>query len=256
MMRQLFHLYLRHVVARLGLLFSGKRNAYRYLAESARRFYTSAEVSQMLFAAGFRQVCYRPLLWGVAGIHVAVKQRITLDRGAKAAEKQVSSNLTLRPESLPIVARQEAKQVIAAVLHKPGDVRVQAVADPRPGAEEALIRIRACGVCGTDNSLYKGDYPGAYPVVIGHELAGEVLEVGSAVKGLAAGQRVTVDPNQVCHACPYCRAGLEHLCGNVSSMGVHRDGADAEYCVMPAANAYPLPEHLSFEEAADRKSVV
>lgn len=138
----------------------------------------------------------------------------------------------------------------AAVLHGVGRVRVESVADPRPGPEEAFLRIRACGVCGTDNSLYKGDYPGAYPVVIGHELAGEVLEVGSAVKGLSAGQRVTVDPNKVCHACPYCRAGLEHLCEKVSSMGVHRDGADAEYCVMPAANVYPLPDSLSFEEAA------
>jgi 2-desacetyl-2-hydroxyethyl bacteriochlorophyllide A dehydrogenase len=76
------------------------------------------------------------------------------------------------------------------------------------------------------------------------------MEVGPAVKGLASGQRVTVDPNKVCHACPYCRAGLEHLCENVSSMGVHRDGAEAEYCVMPATNVYPLPESLSFEEAA------
>jgi 2-desacetyl-2-hydroxyethyl bacteriochlorophyllide A dehydrogenase len=141
-------------------------------------------------------------------------------------------------------------QVKAAVLHGAGDLRVETVADPRPGPAEVLIRIRACGVCGTDNSLYKGDYPGAYPVIIGHELAGEVLEVGSEVKGLAAGQRVTVDPNKVCHACPYCRAGREHLCENVSSMGVHRDGADAEFCVMPAANVYPLPGQLSFEEAA------
>jgi 2-desacetyl-2-hydroxyethyl bacteriochlorophyllide A dehydrogenase len=140
--------------------------------------------------------------------------------------------------------------VKAAVLHGAGDVRVEAVADPRPGPAEALIRIRACGVCGTDNSLYKGDYPGAYPVILGHELAGEVVEAGSEVKGLEAGQRVTVDPNKVCHLCPYCRAGLEHLCENVSSMGVHRDGADAEYCVMPATNVYPLPESLSFEEAA------
>jgi 2-desacetyl-2-hydroxyethyl bacteriochlorophyllide A dehydrogenase len=140
--------------------------------------------------------------------------------------------------------------VIAAVLHRPGDVRVESVADPRPGPEEVLIRIRACGVCGTDNSLYKGDYPGAYPVVIGHEFAGEVTGLGSAVRGLAAGQRVTVDPNKVCHACPYCRSGREHLCENVSSMGVHRDGADAEYCVMPATNVYPLPDSLSDEEAA------
>jgi 2-desacetyl-2-hydroxyethyl bacteriochlorophyllide A dehydrogenase len=131
-----------------------------------------------------------------------------------------------------------------------GELRVESVPDPRPGPGEVLFRIRACGVCGTDNSLYKGDYPGAYPVVIGHELAGEILEVGPGVKGLAPGQRVTVDPNEVCHACPYCRAGLEHLCENVRSMGVHRHGADAELAVMPAANVYPLPDSLSFEEAA------
>jgi L-iditol 2-dehydrogenase len=140
--------------------------------------------------------------------------------------------------------------VKAAVLHRAGDVRIESVADPRPGPEEVLIRIRACGVCGTDNSLYKGDYPGAYPVVIGHEFTGEVAEVGSAVRGLTTGQRVTADPNKVCHACPYCRSGHEHLCENVSSMGVHRDGADAEYCVMPATNVYPIPDSLSDEEAA------
>ena len=138
----------------------------------------------------------------------------------------------------------------AAVLHRPGDVRVQSVPDPRPGPDEVLIRIQACGVCGTDNSLFKGEYPGAYPVVIGHEFAGVVTEVGKAVAGLKPGERVTVDPNRVCHACDYCRLGAEHLCENVSSMGVHRDGADAEYCVMPASNVHRIPESLSFEEAA------
>jgi L-iditol 2-dehydrogenase len=138
----------------------------------------------------------------------------------------------------------------AAVLYNRGDVRVTSVPDPRPGPEEVLIRVRACGVCGTDNSLYKGDYPASYPVVIGHEFAGEVVEVGAAVRGLAPGHRVTVDPNRVCHACAYCRAGREHHCENLSSMGVHRDGADAEYCVMPATNVYRIPDSLSFEEAA------
>jgi L-iditol 2-dehydrogenase len=140
--------------------------------------------------------------------------------------------------------------MLAAVLHNARDVRVGEVSDPRPAADEVLIRVRACGVCGTDNSLYRGDYPGNYPVVIGHEFAGEVVETGSAVRGLARGDRVTADPNKVCHACPYCQSGNEHLCESLSSMGVHRDGADAELCVMTATNVYRIPDRLSFEEAA------
>ena len=140
--------------------------------------------------------------------------------------------------------------MLAAVLHQAKDVRVESTADPTPEADEVLIRIRACGVCGTDNSLYKGEYPARYPVVIGHELAGDVAAVGAAVRDLAVGDRVTVDPNRVCHACPYCRSGNEHLCERLSSMGVHRDGADAELCVMPAGNVYRIPDSLGYEEAA------
>jgi 2-desacetyl-2-hydroxyethyl bacteriochlorophyllide A dehydrogenase len=145
---------------------------------------------------------------------------------------------------------RERFRLKAAVLYGKGDVRVTSIPDPRPGPEDVLIRVRACGVCGTDNSLYKGDYPASYPVVIGHEFAGEVVEAGAAVRGLAAGDRVTADPNRVCHACAYCRSGREHLCENLSSMGVHRDGADAEYCIMPATNVYRIPDSLSYEEAA------
>jgi demethylmenaquinone methyltransferase/2-methoxy-6-polyprenyl-1,4-benzoquinol methylase len=73
LIRKLFHLYLRWFVFRVGFLLSGNRGAYHYLAESAARFYTPGELEEMLVAAGFRQVSYRPLLFGVVGIHVAVK---------------------------------------------------------------------------------------------------------------------------------------------------------------------------------------
>lgn len=140
--------------------------------------------------------------------------------------------------------------MLAAVIHGTRDVRVESMPDPRPAPDEVLIRIRSCGVCGTDNSLFKGEYPARYPVVIGHELAGEVLAAGAAVQGFAAGDRVTVDPNKVCHACSYCQSGNEHLCERASSMGVHCDGADAELCVIPATNVYVIPSGLSDEEAA------
>jgi len=146
--------------------------------------------------------------------------------------------------------RASAAAMTAAVLYGPGDVRLEQREPLHPGPGEVLIRVRACGVCGTDAALYRGEYPARVPVVIGHEFSGEVAAVGEGVADLRPGQRVTADPNVVCHACDYCRGGHEHLCERVSSMGVHRDGADAEYCLMPAGNVYALPEGLSFEAGA------
>ena len=138
----------------------------------------------------------------------------------------------------------------AAVIYKPGDIKVIDKETPAPKDNEVLIRIKACGVCGTDHSLYTGGFPTNYPVVIGHEFAGEVVAIGNDVKTLKVGDRVTVDPNRVCRRCEYCRMGKEHLCLNLSSMGVHIDGADAEYCVMVESNVYNIPDSLSYEAAA------
>jgi len=140
--------------------------------------------------------------------------------------------------------------VKAAVLYKPGDIQVIDVKEPEPGFGEVLIRIHACGVCGTDHSLFVGGFPATYPVIIGHEFSGVIAAAGGGVKNLKVGDRVTVDPNRVCHLCEYCRMGSEHLCENLSSMGVHINGADAEYCVMPETNVYKIPDSVSFEAAA------
>ncbi|MGV8026418.1 MAG: zinc-dependent alcohol dehydrogenase family protein [Anaerolineaceae bacterium] len=138
----------------------------------------------------------------------------------------------------------------AAVLYSAGDIRIEEKPIPTPGIDEVLIKIYACGVCGTDNALNKGEYPGNYPVVIGHEFSGEIVEIGKSVKSFSVGDRVTVDPNRVCHKCYFCRNGLEHLCDNLQSMGVHIDGADAEYCVMLESNVYKIGNSISYEEAA------
>jgi 2-desacetyl-2-hydroxyethyl bacteriochlorophyllide A dehydrogenase len=138
----------------------------------------------------------------------------------------------------------------AAIIYKPFEIKLEQKAIPVPCDDEVLIKIKACGVCGTDNSLNKGEYPANYPVIIGHEFSGEVVKMGQKVKQFAIGDRVTVDPNRVCHQCHYCQSGNEHLCENLSSMGVHIDGADAEYCVMTSTNVYKLSEGISFEEAA------
>lgn len=138
----------------------------------------------------------------------------------------------------------------AAVIFGSGDIRIEERPVPKPGRDEVLIKIHACGVCGTDNSLFRGAYPAFYPVIIGHEFAGEVVEIGDDVKTHRIGDRVTVDPNRVCHKCFYCQSGLDHLCDNLRSMGVHIDGANAEYCVMSEGNVYNIGSSLSYEEAA------
>jgi len=138
----------------------------------------------------------------------------------------------------------------AAVIYAPFDIRVEEKDNPKPKSDEVLIKIHACGVCGTDDALKKGEYPANYPAIIGHEFSGEIVEVGSEVKNFKTGDRVTVDPNRVCHKCFFCRSGQEHLCDNLSSMGVHIDGADAEYCVMLESNVYGIGDKLSYEDAA------
>jgi len=138
----------------------------------------------------------------------------------------------------------------AAVIFRPGDVKVIDKEIPTPREGEVLIRIYACGVCGTDHSLYVGGFPANFPVVIGHEFSGAVAAVGAGVTTLQVGDRVTVDPNRVCHKCDYCRMGKEHLCENRLSMGVEIDGADAEYCVMTESNVYRIPDQITYEQAA------
>ncbi|MCL4396608.1 MAG: zinc-dependent alcohol dehydrogenase family protein [Chloroflexi bacterium] len=138
----------------------------------------------------------------------------------------------------------------AAVIYSPGDVQVKELDMPAPGPNEVLIKVKACGVCGTEHTLFTGGYYANYPVVLGHEYAGEVVEVGKEVRDLKAGDKVTVDPNIVCHRCDYCRMGSEHLCENLVTLGITINGGAAEYSVAPATNVYRVPDSLTFEEAA------
>lgn len=116
--------------------------------------------------------------------------------------------------------------------------------------EEVLIRVESCGVCGTDVHILEGTSRSTPPVVLGHEYAGIVEEVGRSVKGVRVGQRVAIDPNISCGTCDYCRRGLVHLCSNLRALGVDIDGGMAECSVVPASQAYPLPEGLSLEASA------
>jgi NADPH2:quinone reductase len=139
----------------------------------------------------------------------------------------------------------------AAIIEAPGDVRVGTVPDPTPARGEIVVEVAACGVCGTDLHIADGDLPAAqYPIVPGHELAGEVVAVASDVSDLHVGTRVAIDPNLHCGRCRYCRVGRGNLCENYSAVGVTVPGGSAEYVAVPAGNAYVVPESMSYRRAA------
>ncbi|MGG3005409.1 zinc-dependent alcohol dehydrogenase family protein [Geobacillus stearothermophilus] len=120
-------------------------------------------------------------------------------------------------------------------------------------SKELLIRVKACGICGTDIHIFNGSQGSTRvnpPVVLGHEFSGEVVQVGPEVKGFQVGDRITVDPNIYCGECFYCKNGKRHLCENLTALGVNLDGGFQEYCILPYTQAYKIPEHLSFEEGA------
>lgn len=138
----------------------------------------------------------------------------------------------------------------AARLYKPGDLRLEKVEPPAVGPHDVLVRVAACGVCGTDAHIMKGEFAASPPVILGHEYAGEVVEIGDAVQTLHPGDRVCVDPNMFCGTCQYCRSGKAHLCENLSALGVNVDGGFAQYSLVPETQAYPLPPGISYEQAA------
>lgn len=140
----------------------------------------------------------------------------------------------------------------AAVFDAPGDLRVTDLPVPKIGPGELLLRVGACGVCGTDLHIADGEFPPTpYPIVPGHEFAGVVAEAGPEVPGdWQVGDRVAVDPSLFCGWCRFCHAGRGNLCANWGAIGDTVDGAFAEYVAVPAANAYRLPEGFSAREGA------
>jgi L-iditol 2-dehydrogenase len=127
---------------------------------------------------------------------------------------------------------------------------------PRPAADELLIRIRACGICGSDVHGYDGSTGRRIPpIVMGHEAAGIVEAVGGAVSDFCAGDRVTFDSTVYCGRCYFCLRGQINLCDSREVIGVstpafRRMGAFAEYVTVPARIAYGLPENMSYSHAA------
>lgn len=137
----------------------------------------------------------------------------------------------------------------AVVIQGPGRASVEQVPDPVPGPGELLVKVKACGLCGTDVHLFRGVYLGTYPLIPGHEASGEVMALGPGVSGFAPGDRVAIEPNIACGTCRFCLSNQQNFCSSWSAVGVTRPGAMAEYVVAPAQNCFPIGS-LPYEEAA------
>ena len=130
-------------------------------------------------------------------------------------------------------------------------LELQQIPIPSAGEEDVLVRVRAAGICHSDAHYRAGrSSMGRMPITLGHEVAGEVEWVGSMVTNVRAGNRVCLHYNISCGTCYYCQSGKEQFCTTVKMIGHHIDGGYAEYIAVPAQNAIPLPDEISFEEGA------
>ena len=140
----------------------------------------------------------------------------------------------------------------AVVLSAVDNLALADVKKPKPGSKECLVKVLACGICGTDRHIYHGEYPSAKPVILGHEFGGVIEEVGPGSK-FQVGQVVSVDPNIVCGKCLDCKEGRTAFCPDLTALGVNINGGLAEYVLTPDSQIYPVrndlnPLHLAFIE--------
>lgn len=154
----------------------------------------------------------------------------------------------------------------AAVLHGWNDLRYGEFETPSFGPEEVLCRVSACGICGTDIHIMKGNFKGVFPpqfpFILGHEWYGEIAALGSRVDGFSSGQRVIGEPQKGCRVCPRCLEGRYHLCMNAPHpdkgyklYGHNANGAYAEYVVVHGTTIHPMPDHLGVEEGVSACNV-
>lgn len=141
----------------------------------------------------------------------------------------------------------------AAVFYGVNDIRIEEHEMPAVGETDVLIKVKACGVCGTDVHIFHGDKGAADvnpPVILGHEFSGLVAEVGPGVRNFKPGDRVCVDPNKYCGQCDPCRNGLVHFCENMTGYGTTTNGGFAEYCAVDERQLYKLDQRVSYTAGA------
>lgn len=141
----------------------------------------------------------------------------------------------------------------AAVFYGKHDLRIEEKDIPKAGVGEVLVKVMACGICGTDIHIFEGDEGAAQTpagTVLGHEFSGIVTEIGEGVDSVKVGDRVCVDPNKLCGECYYCRKAIGYFCEKMIGIGTTVDGGFEEYCVVPKSQVYKIAADTSFDEAA------
>lgn len=144
--------------------------------------------------------------------------------------------------------------MLAVVKSKPEiGIEIMEVPKPRPKSDEVLVRVEACGICGTDLHFYEWVDHARWitlPRILGHELVGDIAEVGNQVKGLEVGQKVVTETWGGCGLCYYCRLGRFNNCQNQLRIGQHSDGGMARFVAIPAVSVFAIPDFISIVDAA------
>ena len=138
----------------------------------------------------------------------------------------------------------------AAILDAPGQLKIADVPDKEPNDKEVLIRVECCGICGSDVKIYEGKWTIPLPRILGHEFSGEVIATGKDIRKFELGDRVSVDPNEICGECEYCRTDRPNFCENMIDHGIFVDGGFADLAICGEKAVYKLPDNVSYEEGS------
>jgi len=147
--------------------------------------------------------------------------------------------------------QEAALKAVMKVAPGVGNIELRDIEEPAPAAGQVKIKVQAAGICGTDLHIYKDEFRSRPPVVLGHEVAGEVAAVAPDVAGLEPGMRVTTETYfSTCGVCLYCRRGQTNLCLNRLSIGSGVNGGFTQYLIVPAGNIHALPDNIDFPAGA------
>jgi (R,R)-butanediol dehydrogenase / meso-butanediol dehydrogenase / diacetyl reductase len=146
----------------------------------------------------------------------------------------------------------------AAVWHKRGDIRIEELPDPKPGIGQVKVRVKACGICGSDLHEFErgplliplGSDGQGQSVVLGHEFSAEIVELGHAARRFEIGDRITMNPLIFCGECDYCKQKMHHLCFTVRSKGFSENGGFAEFALLDENSLHKLPQSISDDMGA------